>query len=125
MAHLTTVRVWILLVLAALAVGGVRLGRPATTEAASVPTASAAVAGGPLAAQGLLKVQQGAVVFTPSYIDVYVAQARGFNAEQGLEVESTAFPDPGTASRAFVSGSLDFGNIGLDYMIRAGEQTGN
>ena len=125
MARLSTGRIWIVIALAALAVGGVRLGRPAPTEAAGAPTTSAAVGGGPVAAQGLLKVQQGAVVFTPSYIDVYVAQARGFNAEQGLDVESTAFPDPGTASRAFVSGSLDFANIGLDYMIRAAEQTGN
>src|SRR4051794_13910917 len=77
------------------------------------------------APQALTRVQQGAVVFTPSYIDVYVALARGLFAEQGLDVESTTFPDPGTASRAFVSGGVDFGNIGLDYMIRAAEQTNN
>ena len=88
------------------------VGRPDAAPARSLP-------------QGLTRVQQGAVVFTPSYLDVYVAAARGMFAEQGLDVESTAFPDPGTASRAFVSGSLDFANIGLDYMIRAAEQTNN
>ena len=92
---------------------------PAATSATAQPEAAR------LGAQGLTRVQQGAVVFTPSYLDVYVAAARGLFAEQGLEVESTAFPDPGTASRAFVSGSLDFANIGLDYMIRAAEQTSN
>src|SRR5207302_8002930 len=125
MGRLAAGRAWVVLLLAVLAVGGVPLGRPTATAAASVAPDEAAAARGPVAVQGLLKVQQGAVVFTPSYIDVYVAQARGFNAEQGLDVESTTFPDPGTASRAFVSGSVDFGNIGLDYMIRAAEQTNN
>src|SRR4051812_9781137 len=102
MGRLAAGRAWVVLLLAVLAVGGVPLGRPPATAAASVEPAGAmaAGAGGPVAVQGLLKVQQGAVVFTPSYIDVYVAQARGFNAEQGLDVESTAFADPGTASRA-------------------------
>jgi len=75
--------------------------------------------------QGLTQVQYGSVVQAPAYVDVYIATARGLFAEQGLDVESTVFPDPGTASRAFVSGSIDFANIGLDYMIRAAEQTNN
>ncbi len=113
---------WILAVLTVvmLVVTAASPGGAGRAVAAGSPPGEAAPAG-----QGLTRVQQGAVVFTPSYIDVYVALARGLFTEQGLEVESTAFPDPGTASRAFVSGSLDFANIGLDYMIRAAEQTGN
>ncbi|HZR97718.1 MAG TPA: ABC transporter substrate-binding protein [Chloroflexota bacterium] len=112
----------LLLVLAlAAAWAGAAPAPGATARAAAAPEAAPARP----APQGLTRVQQGAVVFTPSYIDVYVAAARGLFAEQGLDVESTTFPDPGTASRAFVSGNLDFANIGLDYMIRAAEQTNN
>jgi ABC-type nitrate/sulfonate/bicarbonate transport system substrate-binding protein len=133
MASRSARRVLAVLVLAVV-VGALGLGsRPESTVAAGVGGSLAApiagLPGGPGAeppgVQARTRVQQGAVVFTPSYIDVYVALARGFFAEQGLEVESTSFPDPGTASRAFVSGSLDFANIGLDYMIRASEQTNN
>lgn len=93
------------------------------TDAA--PLAPHAAAAHQPAVQGLTRVQQGAVVLTLSYSDIYVALARGLFAEQGLDVESTTFNDPGTASRAFVSGGLDLANIGLDYMIRAAEQTNN
>jgi ABC-type nitrate/sulfonate/bicarbonate transport system substrate-binding protein len=102
--------------------GSLAGGAGATPAAALTRPVAAAARPAP---QGLTRVQQGAVVFTPSYIDVYVALARGLFAEQGLDVESTIFSDPGTASRAFVSGGVDFGNIGLDYMIRAAEQTNN
>ncbi len=113
-------RLAVVLAVALLLMVGVAGGGGAAAAAGDVSRREAAPA-----AQGLTHVQQGAVVFTPSYIDVYVALAQGLFAEQGLDVESTAFPDPGTASRAFVSGSLDFANIGLDYMIRAAEQTSN
>ncbi|HLH25497.1 MAG TPA: ABC transporter substrate-binding protein [Chloroflexota bacterium] len=118
-----SVRVAVVAVAIVLAGAWAGAGAPRGATASAAPRPQAAPAR-PVP-QGMTRVQQGAVVFTPSYIDVYVALARGLFAEQGLDVESTTFPDPGTASRAFVSGSLDFGNIGLDYMIRAAEQTNN
>jgi NitT/TauT family transport system substrate-binding protein len=112
-----------LLVLIGLLAGTWPGSGPSTTDAAALAPGSAAeLAPGP---QARTRVQQGAVVLTLSYSDIYVALARGLFAEQGLDVESNTFNDPGTASRAFVSGGLDFANIGLDYMIRAAEQTNN
>jgi len=92
---------------------------------AAWPGAPAAPTQAAPAAQGLTRVEQGQVVLANSYLDIYVAQARGLFTEQGLAVESTVFNDPGTASRAFVSGDISFANIGLDYMLRAAERTNN
>jgi ABC-type nitrate/sulfonate/bicarbonate transport system substrate-binding protein len=91
------------------------------------PTPPEAVAAAPAqpAVQGRTRVEQGQVVLANSYIDLYVATARGLFTEQGLDVESTVFNDPGSASRAFVGGDLQFANIGLDYMLRAADRTNN
>lgn len=109
-----------LLGMLALVLGLTALGpaAPAASLAAPAPAVG-------LAAQGRTHVEVGVVVSTVSYLDMYVAAARGLFAEQGLEVETTSFPDPGTAGRAFVSGSTDLASTGLDYTIRAAEQTNN
>ncbi len=106
-----------LLFVALLAVGW-PTNRAATTQAAAPDPASPS-------AQAMTRVEQGQVVLANAYLDVYVSQAKGFFGEQGLAVESTVFNDPGSASRAFVSGDIDFGNIGLDYLIRAAERSNN
>lgn len=76
-------------------------------------------------AQPRTRVELGQVVQAVTYIDTYVASARGLFAEQGLDVETTVYNDPGTAGRAFMGASNDVINSGLDYMIRAAEQTNN
>src|SRR5437763_14193813 len=108
MTTATSRRALVVLALAILVAAG-SVTAPVAPMAATASEPEPAVSDAP-AAQGRTRVQQGAVVFTPSYIDVYVALARGYFAEQGLDVESTAFQDPGTARRAFVSGGLDFAN---------------
>jgi NitT/TauT family transport system substrate-binding protein len=63
-----------------------------------------ALSGGAVAQE---KIRMGVSAFSPSYASIFIAQRRGFYAEEGLNVEIILIPGL-TSTRALLGGSVDF-----------------
>ncbi len=84
--------------------------------------AALAAAGEPAAAGELKKVKITQAVESLIFIPTYVARARGFFVEEGLEVEQISTGGGGPEVQALIAGEADFAVAGATYHLSAMQQ---
>ncbi len=90
--------------------------------AALLAGAALAAARAPAAAGELKKVKITQAVESLIFLPTYVARARGFFAEEGLEVEQISTGGGGPEVQALIAGEADFAVAGATYHLSAMQQ---
>jgi len=93
-----------------------------TILAALLAGAALAAARAPAAAGELKKVKITQAVESLIFLPTYVARARGFFAEEGLEVEQISTGGGGPEVQALIAGEADFAVAGATYHLSAMQQ---
>jgi NitT/TauT family transport system substrate-binding protein len=93
-----------------------------TILAALLAAAALAAARAPAAAGELKKVKITQAVESLIFLPTYVARARGFFAEEGLEVEQISTGGGGPEVQALIAGEADFAVAGATYHLSAMQQ---
>ncbi len=93
-----------------------------TVLVALLAAAALAAAREPAAAGELKKVKITQAVESLIFIPTYVARARGFFAEEGLEVEQISTGGGGPEVQALIAGEADFAVAGATYHLSAMQQ---
>jgi NitT/TauT family transport system substrate-binding protein len=67
----------------------------------------------------MIKVKMGQTGISPASWPLYVAQAKGLLAEQGLEIENVVLASSVTQTQALVTGDMNFNTYSVDSMAKA------
>jgi ABC-type nitrate/sulfonate/bicarbonate transport system substrate-binding protein len=97
-------------------------GASATTPAAGSASASAPAAAAPTAAPAPYTVRWAAISANPNNLPAYTAQAKGFLAEQALDLDVTYTDSSPRATQVLASRDIDVACVATDTAIEAVER---